>query len=414
MTRGSDKKKKTAPSPPKLKAKLELGKSLWPKHPNGQKMEPARIKALEVFMKNGVTNSRIARALNVSARGVRSWRARFKAGEALQQRKKPGRPRSVNTQKLQALMNKMYAAALNKRENNTMATFRANVAKSAKKALRITLTTGTFKRAMRACGLTSKSGIKKPELMIFKAKERLNAARKRLKWTQKFIDGIVWIDQACAMRDHVGHFIVKYGEAAPFTPTCDGKGEKVHFMIGMSTVYQGPFEALDVRQPVLKDGDGRTVPRTIANGTRRKFDPNDPGKNKPFGKANNGETWTSKRVIDILMSKRWLPFLKNATGVVLDAQASFHKPVIAALRSKGVNVIDHPAGSPDFNVIEQVNAAVKRGTEAVVKSKNNVELLEALEANYAEYTCEEFKRHTATYKNTMRACVANNGGPTKY
>lgn len=260
----------------------------------------------------------------------------------------------------------------------------------------------------------------KPELSVIHAPKRKVAAEKRTDWDDEYTKGIIWVDQACGsladgarqtqvLTDDPNY--VAYG--APTIARPDKKCEKVHYLIGIGNGWKSPFVHLPVKRPVERDAAGKALRRTLGNG-RRKYDKNNPDKNKKLNLANEGETWTTKKVLEIVLGPAWLNPLKEATGVVFD-NAPAHKQVIAALKKKGVKIIDHPPGSPDFNLCEQAHKAAKnRYGEATLAAMNNVQLLAAYKKNWEEYPVKKFDAHVKNYQNVMNECLAKNGGPTRY
>lgn len=258
----------------------------------------------------------------------------------------------------------------------------------------------------------------KPELSVFHAGKRVEAANERLTWDLEKIKGIIWIDETCGSRADGGlqtqvltdsPEYQQYGAPSACVP---GQGEKVHALIGASCFWKGPVEHLALKKPVQRHANGKA--KYPKGAERRKFDKNNPGKNKKLNMPNEGETWTGERLQKILLGPMWLPHLKEATGVIID-NAPAHKAVIAALKKEGVNVIDHPPGSPDFNLCEQLHKALKgKYTETTLAAMNNVELLAAFKKNWKEYNLEKFKNHAENYHRVMTECLAKNGGPTRF
>ena len=401
----------------KRKAKSEAGSNIFKPLGRGKKIEPERLSLLKVMHLNGSNPTRIGRFCNIlNLRTIKKWTERIDNGEKLEPKKRSGKPPVIVTPERVKQLQQYHQE--NQFTEFSVATFRAGFIKweiarlkqhKKSKAARVPLTPRTFKKLMKKAELRSCAGQKKPIGMNCHREARLAAAKLRAKWTQKYIDGIIWIDQSCSQRISCGRFIVRKGQPRPFRFCVDPKDEKMHFMIGIGNGWKSPFESLKVKRPVLKDDNGNTIHRTLANGRRLK------GQAGKANLPNQGETWTSERIISILTSRRWLPHLKKATGVVLDAQTRIHAPVIRALQKHGVKIITHPPCSPDLNLCEQAHKAVKKYTERLMIASNNEELMKACEDNWEEYDVADFARITGSYKkNVVAAIIAADGGATKY
>jgi hypothetical protein len=308
-------------------------------------------------------------------------------------------------------------------KHNTFTTsqFRATVIKTRKPGSKVKksfskMSMTTFRDTMKSAGLVNKPTIKKPEGMVLNARARLLAAKARLRWTNQFSESVIYIDEACGQRDGGRRCTIPQGAKRTIV-TQPGQGEKVRYLVGIGDGWKSTLEFLAVRRPVLKDKAGKTVSRTLAAGTRRKMGGTAAEKktNAKKNKPNEGETWTADRIISIMKKPRWLDALKNAGGVVLDAQHGFHKKVVEFLAEEGVNVIAHPANSPDMNLVEMVHGSIKNpNTEGVKQATNNHELVAAYKRNWSNYKLKTFAGIVKGFKTIFQYIVEKNGGPTRH
>ena len=95
--------------------------------------------------------------------------------------------------------------------------------------------------------------------------------------------------------------------------------EKLHVMAGASVDWKSPLYALPLRRSVVRDGTGKAIVPTLATGRRKKNAKANGRTNTQLNKPNQGVTWTAKLIQSVLLSRAWLPHLKQAVGVVLDA-----------------------------------------------------------------------------------------------
>ena len=238
----------------------------------------------------------------------------------------------------------------------------------------------------------------------------------KLRLTLCRIREIIFIDQFCGQREGGGRCVLMRGARRTIVGRPDSKGEKVHALCGIGNGWKSPIVFLPVRRPPQpkKPGAKRAQARTLATGRRPKgATAAARAANAKLNKANEGETWTSKKMLAILMSPEWLPQLKAASGVVLD-NAPCHKEVVAALMKAGVRILAHPAHSPDMNVIEKVHFLVKnRNSVAVKNAKNNAELQAAYKATWDALKPDCIDGFCKGYHDVMRAIIAKKGGPTE-
>ena len=384
--------------------------------PSGKRVSSAEIKLIRNFHEQGKKNSWISKTLKISDHTIRKWINRDP--DDLEQKFSAGRPATLNTPEVRRVLRETQAKDLF--NTCTVAQFRAKATKKRKKGSNVhtaltTMSETTFRRTYESEGLKAAKTLSKPIGMVLNCAERLTAAKRRKRWTNKFTRGIIWIDQSCGQRSGGDRCMVREGQERTVALYPDPKEEKVHFLIGIGNGWKSPFEHLPVRRPVQKDAKtGKTVHRTAATGRRAKGTTDEErADNKKKNQANEGETWTAAKVTDIVTGDDWLQHLLKATGVVLDAQRGFHKSVVEALREHGVNVIDHPAHSPDMNLIELVHGSVKNRNSVVVqRAANNEELLAAYEENWANYPLETFDNIVGGMDNTLRRIVAKKGGPS--
>lgn len=359
----------------------------------------------------------IAERMGISERAVGRWVHRDE--DDLVQHFGSGRPATLNTAANQRVLQQVQRQ--HKHNTLTRQQFRAKVIVSRKRGSKAKaelrgMSDTTFRRTMQAAALSSKKTIKKPIGMVLKSKERLSEAKKRLRWTKEFANGIIYMDQSCGQRAGGTHCVVSEGQDRTIVTHPDGKDEKVHFLVGIGNGWKSPFEALNLRPAVLKDANGNTVRRTLATGRVKKGKtPAERSANAKRNTANQGETWTADKIISILRKRNWLPALKRATGVVLDAQHGFHKKVCEFLVEQGVNVIEHPPHSPDMNLVEFVHGSIKNSnTKGVQEAMNNHQLLAAYQQNWRDYRYSTFQRIVDGHKKTLQRIVDKNGGPTTH
>ena len=82
---------------------------------------------------------------------------------------------------------------------------------------------------------------------------------------------------------------------------------------------------------------------------------------------------------------------------------------------KVVNVIEHPANSPDMNLVEMVHGSIKNpNTEGVKQAANNAELMDAYKANWSKYNIATFSNIVKGSKKILQDIVDKNGGPTRH
>jgi len=395
-------------------AKAKRASTVIHKRKPGQRITQYQMQEFEKSWKLGKNKKTMMRDANIASYNTASrWIKRLEAGEPLKQGYSPGRPSSVVTDDRIELLQQFAEQQMYK--EHTVSTFHGAFnkhekqwLKKNKKQARAEMGETAFRRAFRKAGLRSAKGQKKPIGMNCHRKVRLAEALERMKWSKRFLRGVVFVDQACAQRDTAGNYIIPKGAQRPFHHVEDPKNEKFHFMIACSTVWKSPFACLPVRRPTLKDKKGRTVHRTKATGRRA------PGTAGKANLPNQGHTWTSAGIIEIVTSPLWLKGLRNATGVVFDAQSRIHAPVIKALTDLGVNCISHPPCSPDFNLCEQAHKHAKARSSQLRRAQNNVQLGEAIEQNWADFDLKDFCKYTDNYVNVMKECIENEGGPTKY
>ena len=383
--------------------------------PSGKRVSSAEIKLIRNFHEQGKKNSWISKTLKISDHTIRKWINRDP--DDLEQKFSAGRPATLNTPEVRRVLRETQAKDLF--NTCTVAQFRAKATRKRKKGSNVhtaltTMSETTFRRTYESEGLKAAKTLSKPIGMVLNCAERLKAAKRRKRWTKKFTRGIIWIDQSCGQRSGGDRCMVREGQPRTVALYPDPEEEKVHFAIGIGNGWKSPFVHLPVRRPVQKDANGKTIHLTAATGRRPKGTTDEErAENKKKNQANEGETWTAKKMISILTSKAWLPQLQKATGVVLDAQKGFHKSVVEALREKGVNVIDHPAHSPDMNLVELVHGSIKNpNTEGVQCATDNVQLLAAYKKNWAKYNLDTFGNIVDGMPRTLDEIIRKNGGPS--
>lgn len=316
-----------------------------------------------------------------------------------------GRPRTVLTP--EALETLKQTVKEHGRKPMTHEQLRTKAARKGAK-----MSSSSLHRGKKMIGIKGKKGQKKPERAFFPVnrEKRLTAAEERMKWSKSFVNGIVWIDESEGLRESARVFQVMADANGryeiPMVPAADTKEEKVRFIIGFGNGNRF-FHALPLRRAVKRDATGRAVyPR---GKDRRK--PKAAGVNAKLNKANQGETWTGDKLIQVV--RRWLPQLKKATGVVLD-NASPHIKLRAFLESKGVNVISHPPHSPDLNLAENVIQDLKRDAAVDGLPLTNPELRDRLGVAAKKHSKKRMNKHTASYKKRVEEIIARKGLPSRF
>lgn len=403
--------------------------------PNGQRTSAEKFALLKeliyakVHGKMDISVTDIHRYTKVSRPTIHLWISRAEKSEPLDNTIYRGGPApTVVTPQLVDQVRAFTAENLGKLMTRTLANAKFTMyrqqqvdkKKKGKTASKIApIKSTSFKKLRKVAHVRSVVARAKPELSVFHADKRMEAAKERLAWSLEKVKGIIWIDETCGSRADGGLQTQVLTDSAEYrqygarnVPRPDPKCEKVHVLVGASGIWKSPIEHLAVKKPVERHANGKAKYPTGA--ARRKFDKNNPGKNKLLNKANEGETWTTERLMKILLGPKWLPHLKKAPGVIID-NAPAHKAVIAALKKKGVNVIDHPPGSPDFNLCEQLHKELKgKYSERTLAALNNVDLLAAYKKNWEEFQLKKFQKHIDNYHTVMRECLAKNGGPTRF
>ena len=343
----------------------------------------------------------IARQACCSRPAVYRWRKRDTTECAVG----GGRPRTVLTPEALETLKKLV-----KEHGRKPLTHEQLRTKAARKGAK--MSSSSLRRAKKEMGVKGKKAQKKPERAFWQVnrEKRLAAAEERKPWTKKFVDGIVWIDESEGLRESARVFQVMADESGhfetPMVPAADTKEEKVRFIIGFGNGCRF-FDALPLRRAVKRDATGRAV--YPSGKDRRK--PKAAGVNAKLNKANQGETWTGDKLMKVV--RKWLPELKKASGVVLD-NASPHIKVRAFLKSKNVNVIDHPPHSPDLNLAENVIQDLKRDAAVGGLPLTNQELLERLQVAATKYTKKRMQKHTASYKKRVEEIISRKGLPSSF
>jgi transposase len=368
----------------------------------------------------GSTQVTVAKKLGVSRQTVARWANRDK--DDVEQHFSSGRPVSVTTP---AMVKELVAfhqtlpfnsCTSNQMRAKFLAHLKTKKAKCSVKTPPKTITDASWRSLMKKADLRSVATLRKPEGMAWHAPKRLATVKERKKWSTYKRNRIIWIDQSCGQRAGGRRCIIRRGQAKTIVLRADTKGEKVHFMIGISANgWKSPIEFLPVRRAAQKDAKGNTVHRTLKAGTRRPLNRKYPNRNKKLNLPNEGETWTAKKILSILSGKAWLPHLQAASGVVIDAQSAMHKSVIGGLMAKGVRIMYHPPCSPDLNLVENVHSAVKNeNSEAVQAATTNHELRDAYKHNWKNYDVADFKALVGTFPGRLEEIEDKKGGPARF
>jgi transposase len=97
--------------------------------------------------------------------------------------------------------------------------------------------------------------------------------------------------------------------------------------------------------------------------------------------------------------------------------APCHRAGIAKgfFEEEGITLMDWPACSPDLNPIENIWSRLKRAiNNRETIPKNKEELIQAIQEEWEHIGVEHFNDMIASMPDRMEACIAANGGHTKW
>ena len=252
----------------------------------------------------------------------------------------------------------------------------------------------------------------RPEHTFYLARRerRVFIAQERQTMTPDQWDRTIWIDESEGQIQPQREYVVKRGSPRPMVPLTDKKGEKVHFLIAIGNGWKSDLETLPLRRPVTRNEQGRAIVPTLATGRRRKGS----GDNARLNQPNEGKTWNQSTLLPIF--KKWVKTkaFQTCYAVVLD-NAPSHHAIRDFLESKGIKVLDHPAGSPDMNAVEHVHQAIKQEAKRMHPAPiNNHQYKEKLAIAFKNYTKEDFRAVVRKQRKINEEVIRVQGYPTKY
>ena len=381
------------------------------KHAKTTLVERNRIKH---YVSLGWSDRRIAQSVDVDKRTVAKWRK----SSTLQHSFKgnSGRPAKILIQKNFNKFKKVYHK--HKRDDEGMSNKRVIALLAKEQGFKTNIR--TLKHIKNRLKVTSKKAKKVPERALWpcNAAKRLTAAYVRKSWTKEFLKGLVWIDESemqiyCRRQYMVMEGDTEMEELPPVRGVPNKNDEKVHFIHAVGNGGKSSIHFLPLKDLVIRNPDMSPVPKTYANGLRRKTGAKG---NDTAHLANNGVTWRGDTLQPIF--EKWIKTkqFKTCTGIVLD-NAPAHAPIRDWFKNQRnddgtpmFQIIIHPPNSPDMNLSEHVHQVIKHKIIVEYQPKNNHELRDAIIAEYKKFSvAKDFQQSLDAYDNIMDDIIKRAG-----
>ena len=327
----------------------------------------------------GIKPSEVALRYNLHRSAVYRLMNKFTQDGDVVDRPRSGRPRVTDAREDRAML-------MEHRRNpyrSAAETARATIGHHGRR-----ISDRTVRRRLHAVGLFSRRPLRKPFMMAYHRRFRLNWAQQRQAWTNVDFRRVLFTDdvRVCADPDsgririwrHVGG---RHDER--FIKERDRWGG-VHCMVwgGMAhNVMLGPV---------------------FFN----------------FNDGNPGKGVTSVRYVDQIILPHVRPFMQQHGNMLFmhdNAKPHTARHTVDALRQNNINVTPHPAKSPDLNPIEHFWDFLKRDMRAAnVRPQNVGELRQTITQAWGRIPVQRRNTLVASMTRRTQAVIAARGGHTRY